>query len=75
MTKMKSYRFQMYILQMIEEMAGKHNHAMNMTSIIEHCIWEKYENLYGKTDVDKLMELEKKYRVNHPEGIDLPPIT
>lgn len=75
MTKMKSYRFQMYILQMVEEIAGRHNHTINLTSTIENCIWEKYEKLYGRVDVDELMKLEKKYKANHLEGTDLPSIT
>lgn len=75
MTKMKSYRFQMYILQMVEELSERLENQINTTKIIEHCIWERYESVFGPADVDKLVELEKKYKANHPEGKDLPSTT
>lgn len=57
-----------YINQMLQELS-EFSAFRTKTALIEQGIWNYYEELFGKVDAYKLMELEEKWEAEHGQDI------
>lgn len=70
MTRMKSYRMKPFICQMLKRITEEYSYTQSESNVLEQCIWDKYEKVFGVVSADKIRELEEEWMKAQEQGKD-----